>query len=315
MATGIVSRAVQLDGAGGLSTALFVVGAAAYVLLVAAGAWRLAACRRQVAEDLRDPRRAFGFFTLPAASNVLAATLGGDGHAVAAAILLTIGGITWAVLSYSVPLVLIAGGRSAVPPAAGANGAWFLWAVATQSVAVGLTALPPPLPSPLAALAAGFWAVGVVLYLIIAVLAAGTLLARPVLPAGLTPAWWVFMGATAISVLAGAQIMRLPADPLLAAVHPLLAGLSVVLWAFGVWLIPFLVIAGVWRHVLRKVPMAYEPGLWSIVFPAGMFGVASHQLGAVLRVSWLVTLGSYETWLALALWAVTAIAMAIHFMS
>ncbi len=36
----------------------------------------------------------------------------------------------------------------------------------------------------------------------------------------------------------------------------------------------------------------------------------SRELGAVLNVSWLVTLGRYEAWLAVAVWAVVAVAMA-----
>jgi tellurite resistance protein TehA-like permease len=58
------------------------------------------------------------------------------------------------------------------------------------------------------------------------------------------------------------------------------------------------------------VQLAYEPGLWSIVFPVGMYGVASHELGSTLSVSWLVTLGRYEAWLALAVWVVVFLAMA-----
>src|ERR1019366_6935113 len=103
----------------------------------------------------------------------------------------------------------------------------------------------------------------------------------------------LFMGATAISVLAGALLLRLPPAPLGAAVHGVVAGLSVVLWAFGTWLIPLLLVLGAWRHLLRHVSLAYEPGMWSIVFPVGMYGVASRQLGAVLNASWLVTLGRY----------------------
>jgi tellurite resistance protein TehA-like permease len=76
------------------------------------------------------------------------------------------------------------------------------------------------------------------------------------------------------------------------------------------FLIPLLVAAGVWRHLIRRVPLAYEPGWWSIVFPVGMYGVGSRELGAVLGVSWLVTLGRDEAWLALAAWALVALAMA-----
>jgi tellurite resistance protein TehA-like permease len=149
----------------------------------------------------------------------------------------------------------------------------------------------------------------VVLYLLVAGLVTAAVLARPMRPADVTPPYWVFMGATAISVLAGAQILRMPPGSLLAAVHAVVAGVSVILWAFGTWLIPLLVILGVWRHVLRHVRLSYEPALWSLVFPIGMYGAASHELGVALDVRWLVTLGRYEAWPALAIWAVVFLAM------
>ena len=136
-------------------------------------------------------------------------------------------------------------------------------------------------------------------------------LAFLVSPAALTHGYWVFMGASAISVLAGAQILRLPPSPLTTATHAVLAGSSVMLWAFGTWLVPLLLILGVWRHVRHRVPLAYEPGVWSMVFPIGMYGVASRELGAALRVPWLVTLGRYEAWLALAAWAALSLAMTL----
>jgi tellurite resistance protein TehA-like permease len=117
------------------------------------------------------------------------------------------------------------------------------------------------------------------------------------------------MGASAISVLAGAQILRLPPSPLTTATHAAVAGSSVMLWAFGTWLVPLLLILGVWRHVRHRVPLAYEPEMWSMVFPIGMYGVASRELGAALHVPWLVTLGQDEAWLALAAWAAVLLAM------
>jgi tellurite resistance protein TehA-like permease len=309
MATCIVSRAMQLDGAHLLSGILLAVGIAAYVLLVVAYAWRITAYRADVRADAADPRRAFGFFTLAAGSGVLAARLAGDGHTAAAAVLLVIGGASWVLLSYGLPLLIAGPGRPAA--LAGANGSWFLWPVATQSVAVGLTSWPAPLPAWAAAIAVACWAVGVLLYLLVAGLVTVALATVPAGPAGLTPAYWVFMGASAISVLAGAQIMRLPPSPLVTATSAVVAGLSVTLWAFGSWLVPFLVIAGIWRHVRHRVPLAYEPGLWSIVFPVGMYGVASHELGRVLRAPWLVTLGRDEAWAALAVWAAVLLAMAV----
>lgn len=50
--------------------------------------------------------------------------------------------------------------------------------------------------------------------------------------------------------------------------------------------------------------------MWSIVFPVGMYGVASRELGSASHVAWLVTLRRDEAWLALAVWAVVSLAMA-----
>ena len=118
----------------------------------------------------------------------------------------------------------------------------------------------------------------------------------------------MFIGAAAISVLAGAQILQLPPSSLQAAVHAVIAGLSVVLWAFGTWLIPLLIVAGVWRHVARRVPLAYKPGPWSLgrsmaalaiwaVVPAAMiaayFPAAAIRLADVLRGRFWTAGGRY----------------------
>jgi tellurite resistance protein TehA-like permease len=110
-------------------------------------------------------------------------------------------------------------------------------------------------------------------------------------------------------VLAGAKLLGLPPGPLTVAMHPLVAGVSVVLWAFGTWLIPLLIGLGVWRHLIRRVRLRYEPGLWSIVFPLGMYCAASHALGLAVGVPWLVTVGSDGAWLAFAVWAGVFVAM------
>ena len=320
MATGIVSQGMKLDGATRLSGILLSIAILAYLVLAVMYAGRLARYPRAVRADMHDPRRAFGFFTLAAGSDVLAVRLAGDGHFTATAVLLIIGGACWMLLSHGVPLLLAGQGvmraaeadRGDLRPAlAAANGTWFLWPVSAQSVAVGLTSLAQPVPPALAALAVACWAVGVVLYLLVVALVVAVVLAVPVRPGELIPAYWVFMGAAMISVLAGAQILRLPPGPLLAAVHAVVAGSSVVLWAFGTWLIPSLAFLGLWRHVLCRVPLAYEPAWWSIAFPVAMYGVASHELGTALHVPWLVTLGRDESWPALAIWVLAFLAMAI----
>ncbi len=308
MATGILSTAADQDGAAMLSTALLVLTIVCYLVLLAATSWRLASYRAEFLADATDPALAFTMFTFVAGSDVLGARLAAAGYGAITEVLLVLAGVAWLLLSYGIPLALITG-RGAASALAGANGSWFLCVVGTQSIVVALAALPGPLPGGLAALAVALWAAGVVLYLIVATLVLARLLHFPVPPAGLTPAYWVAMGATAISVLAGAKLLGLPASPLLAAVHPVLAGLSVILWAFGTWLIPLLAGLGVWRHLVYRVPLRYEPALWSLAFPLGMYCVASEALGHALRVRWLVSVGHAGTWAALAVWVVLFAAM------
>ena len=312
MATGIVSMAVGSAGAAGLSAAMLVLGIICYLVLIACYIWRFASYRPEFMADATGPRTAFSLFTFTAASDVLGSRLAGGGYYTATAVLLIVSGAAWLLLSYGVPLVLITG-HGTGSALTGINGSWFLWTVGTQALAVDLSAFKPPVASGLAALAVLLWAVGVMLYLITATLVLVGLLHFPVRPVALTPAYWVFMGATAISVLAGAKLLGLPAGPLLTAMHPVVAGLSVILWAFGTWLIPLLVGLGVWRHLIRRVPLRYDPGLWSMVFPLGMYCVASEALGTALHVNWLVTVGHDGTWVAFAVWAAVFAAMLASF--
>jgi tellurite resistance protein TehA-like permease len=277
-------------------------------VLAVAYTWRLAAYRKEFLADAGDPREAFGFFTFVAASNVLGARLAIAGHPAATAGLLVAAGLGWVVLDYGLPLRLVTR-RGDGPALAGANGTWFLWVVGTESMAVCLAALPPSAARSLAPVTVAAWAVGVVLYLLIAGLVLAALLRYPVEPATLSPAYWVFMGATAISVLAGAKLLGLSGGPLVAAVRPVVAGLSVILWAFGTWLIPFLLGLGAWRHLIHRVRLRYEPSLWSMVFPLGMYCVASEALGKAVHVSWLVSTGHVGTWVAFAVWVVVFAAM------
>jgi tellurite resistance protein TehA-like permease len=115
----------------------------------------------------------------------------------------------------------------------------------------------------LALLAVFSWSVGVFLYAAAGIFVAARLLVYELRPADLTPPYWVARGATAITVVAGARIVQMADAPMVAATRGLIAGASVMFWAFGTWLIPALVAAGVWRHVVHRVPLRYEATLWS----------------------------------------------------
>src|SRR5699024_5430873 len=80
---------------------------------------------------------------------------------------------------------------------------------------------------------------------------------------------------------AGRGGLGMRAAPRVEATRVLIGGTIAVFWSFCLWLIPMLVGAGLWRHVVHRVPLRYVPALWSMVFPVGMFAVASLNLGRV----------------------------------
>jgi len=311
MATGIVSTALRDVGQPTASAVLLLIGIGCFAVLCGALGWRLIRYGRRVIEDLTAADRAFAFFTIVAASNVLGARLAADGHRAAAIAFAGLGLLVWLGLTYIIPVRLILGPRPQ-PVLAGVNGTWFIWVVGTQSLAVMAATLDQPADghARVTALAAVLmWSVGVVLYLVVATLVITRLLLLEVRPQDLTPPYWVTMGATAITVLAAAQILAMPPAPAVTATRQVVAGLGVVLWAFGTWLIPLLVAFGVWRHVLNRVRLGYLPQLWSIVFPLGMYAVASMELGMAAELPIVEGIGRAWTWVAVSAWLMVFLGM------
>jgi tellurite resistance protein TehA-like permease len=314
MASGIISVGMHLKGFATLSTVLLVVCAVAFVVLLSLTVWRFVAYRESVVEDFMDPRRGFGFFTFVAGTNVLGVRLGAQGWHTAAAVLLLLAGSAWLVLGYVVPWTAVLG-REERPVVAYANGTWFIWVVASQSVAAAAASLEPVFTTgrrELALLAVVAWSVGVFLYGAAAVLVMLRLMLYRLTPEDLNPPYWVAMGAVAITVLAAARIVEMADAPMVQATRGLIAGLAVVFWAFATWLIPVLAASGWWRHVSRRVPLQYEATLWSIIFPLGMYAVAGIYLGEADSLPLVQAVGSVELWVAFAAWLTVFVAMVRH---
>ncbi|MEO6887345.1 MAG: tellurite resistance/C4-dicarboxylate transporter family protein [Jatrophihabitantaceae bacterium] len=314
MATGIVSIAMQNHHAYPISVTLLWLTGIEYAVLVVAYGWRLIAFWSAARTDFADPARAFGFFTFVAATDVFGTRLAIDGHHQVALVLLTAGSLAWLVLGYVIPWTAVLG-HARRPVLQYANGTWFIWVVASQSIAVLAAALEPSVRTgrrELALLAVFCWSVGVFLYAAAAVFVGARSLLYELRPADLTPPYWVSMGATAITVVAGARIVQMADAPMVNATRGLIAGTSVVFWVFGTWLIPPLIAAGIWRHVVHSIPLRYEAPLWSVVFPLGMYGVGGHYLGQADDLPIVKAIGANESWVGLAAWALTFAAMLAH---
>src|ERR1035437_3161324 len=220
--------------------------------------------------------------------------------------MLVLSGIAWLVLGYVVPWTAVLG-RAERPIVATANGTWFIWVVASESVAIAAAVIEPVFVTgrrELALLAVMSWSVGVFLYAAAGLFVSLRLMLYEFGPEELTPPYWVSMGALAITVLAGARIVEMADAPMVHATRELIAGLAVVFWAFATWLIPVLVAAGWWRHIVRRVPLRYEATLWSIVFPLGIYAVAGIYLGQADRLPVVGMIGRVELWVALTAWAI-----------
>jgi tellurite resistance protein TehA-like permease len=285
------------------------VTAAAFTGLALAYAARMAWFGPFVRQSLRDPTTAMAYFTVVAGTDVLAVRLVTARPLIAFG-LGTAAAAVWLVLTYALPWSVVAAARR--PVLREINGTWLVWVVATQSLSIITAAVTPQAPSAwlradLPAVAVCLWGLGVMLYLILIVIIFLRLLLIEVTPAEMGPAYWIAMGATAISVRAAAGILALHgphAAVLVAALRPFVLGLSVVLWAFGTWWIPLLVLLGIWRYVLRRYPRAYEPRLWNVVFPLGMYTVASWTLGQAGGLAFMASVARVWVWVGLAAWVV-----------
>ena len=314
MATGIMSIAMNYHEVHVVSVALLWIAGIAYLILVALTIARILNSRRDFMADLTDPRRGFAMFTFVAATCVVGTRLAADGRYGLAITLLTIGWVAWMVLGYVVPWTAVIG-QTARPVLQRANGTWFIWVVASQSVAVLSAALQPEISvarSELALLAVFSWSVGIFLYGAAGIFVAIRMLLYKLGPDDLTPPYWVAMGATAITVVAGTRIVEMADAPMVAATRGLIAGASVFFWAFGTWLIPPLIAAGIWRHWVHRIPLRYDPTMWSVIFPLGMYGVGGHYLGQTDQLPIVERIGYVESWIALAAWTVTFVAMLRH---
>jgi tellurite resistance protein TehA-like permease len=139
-----------------------------------------------------------------------------------------------------------------------------------------------------------------------------TLIAARLRRAGLpaadpTAPYWVAMGAASISVLAGAELLTVPAAT--GGGRGLITGLAVACWAMATVLIVPLAARSGWRHLRHRVPLRYRPDLWMVVFPAGMYAAASLRLGQQAGIGFVHSIGWLAAWPALAAWALVTMAL------
>jgi tellurite resistance protein TehA-like permease len=312
MATGIISNALYLEGHVRIAGAMFAINLVAFPLLIGATALRLVRCGARLWRDLTDPAVVFSFFTIVAASDVFGVQLDLRGHGAVALGLWLFALTAWLAFTYlgfGVLTILNTAERANI-----IQGGWLVAIVGTQSLVILGSRLAPHLSDAGPAvflLIHMLWGIGLALYGIFITLFAQRVFFAGVDPEDLNPVLWIVMGAAAISTNAGAALI-LANSPMafLQSIRPVVEAATLIMWAWGSWWIPLLLLFGVWKHGVRRLPLSYTPLFWSLVFPLGMYALASLRLSLVADFPPLRFISSTMVWIALAAWAATAAGLA-----
>ena len=63
------------------------------------------------------------------------------------------------------------------------------------------------------------------------------------------------------------------------------------------------------KHVICRVPLTYTPMYWSLVFPLGMYALASLRLSLAIDFFPLRFISAGMVWVALGAWLITAVGL------
>lgn len=311
MATGIIAIGAELEQVGWLADALFAVAAVAFVVLGGLALLRFVIYPRRVLADLFSHARGFSFLTIVAAANVLGSACGlVHGWWTLAWALWWVSLVLWAPLVYAalIPIVV----KSPKPGmGTGINGTWFLLTVSVESMAALGALLLDRHPSDLLAFAClATFGLGLILYLIVMTMVFLRWTFQELSPTEADPPAWIAAGAVAITVLAGSNLLlATTTSPRLERLAPFLEGLVITCWATATFWFPLMIAIGVWRHLVRRMPLRYNPAYWAMVFPLGMYGVATFKMGLAIDLDALGWLPKVALGLALLAWTLAFVGL------
>lgn len=308
MATGIVSIACHLLKMDILAIPLFYLNQFFYIVLWILTLIRLVRYPMKVFSDLSNHRIGSGFLTIVAATNVLGSQFVIlQANETIALYLWVLGLALWFLLIYTLFTALTV--KEEKPTLEdGINGGWLLFIVSTQSVPVlGMLIVSrfEAWQEMFTFSMLGFYLLGCMFYILIISLIMYRFLFFKIEAEEMNPSYWINTGAVAITTLAGANILLRGHASFLADFAPFIKGFTVFFWAAGTWWIPYLFIVGAWRHFYKRYPLTYHPVYWGLVFPMGMYTVATFRLAQVLNMDFLLLIPQYFIYLALVAWVVT----------
>jgi tellurite resistance protein TehA-like permease len=310
MATGVVAISADDQHQHLISVTLAALGGAAMATLVAVVVGALSVGRGFAFRQLDEPDPALRLFSFVAGCAVLAVWC--EPQRLSFWVLGAVAVIAWLALT---PIAVHAIATHDLRQLRdSARGAWLLWSVGTSSVGIvvadtlresGHRAL---LPACLA-----LWALAVAIYALITSLIVWRAVADRSTVGRAEADSWILMGGLAIATLAGNHIYRA-----LDVSSPLRAGVAIatiVMWALATAWIPLLIYFSLRRVIPRARSLRFAWAWWAMVFPLGMYSVATFATYVDSRLAGLSTISLVFFWIALAVWLVVAVMGAIRAMA
>lgn len=308
MATGIIAIAASQQQIDWLADVLYVVTAAAYVVLVVLLVLRAIRYPRLLGADVTAHAKGFAFLTTVAGTNVLgAASITVHGWYTLGWVLWWVSLALWAGFLYTTLIaVVILPGKPGLE--SGINGSWFLLTVSTESIAVvGALLLARDGGDLLAFTVLAAFLLGVLLYLIVMTMVFLRWTFLELDPTEADPPAWIAAGAVAITVLAGSNVLLAThASPRIERLEPFVEGVVVLSWATSTFWFPLMVAIGAWRHLVRRMPLRYHPAYWALVFPLGMYSASTFKMRLAIDLDALGWLPKVALAAALIAWAASA---------
>lgn len=314
MASGIVSVGLANWGHELLADVLYYVAVLVWLCLLVLSTVRAIVHFPAVRVDLLNPRMVFSYFTLVAATDIIGILWHAHGHVALAVACWWFAFLVWSALlylSFSVLTFLTHEHNVNI-----VHGGWLISIVGTQSLVLLGVRIAPELGSYSSFMMIEIhmlWGLGLAFYGIFVTLFCYRIFFLTLKPDQVSPLLWVVMGAAAICANAGTSLLTSnPGLPFLIAQRPFIDGISMMIWAWATWWIPMLVLFFVWKHLVHRLPLRYEPTLWSFVFPLGMYAVASGRLGLAAEFAPLEWISTLMVWIAFAAWCLTLKGMLHH---
>ncbi|WP_345124344.1 tellurite resistance/C4-dicarboxylate transporter family protein [Hymenobacter antarcticus] len=315
MATGIISLAAHGLRLEGVANGFFYLNLGLYPLFVLLLLGRVLGFFAGVRAELASHETGASYLALVPATCMVGnqfAVL--RGNPVVGEALWVAGALCWGLLLYAFLLGVMT--RREKPPLETAlTGSWLLLVVATQSLAVlGATLLPGRPPDGTGVFVVlSLFLLGSLLYVMLSTLLFYRLAFGQLSAGAVSAPYWISVGGSAISALAGASLLgALRQTPALADVAGVVKGVSVLFWAVSTWWIPLVFTLRAWHHLRGRPAFAYRPTDWSMVFPLGMYTAATWRLAAALPLPALHVVAAYFIYVALLAWGLTLGAMLYH---